>query len=191
MKNRALQDLINKFPGISEREKEFMLEEINVKDFKKGDIIQSQGEIAKSCFYLLDGSVRKFRIIEDKEKTLDFFTKKNAAMASESFSNKSPSDFSLICIEPTTLIVSDPEKDLKMFSKVPVLVKIVNQMLENKWYDSQQKLYEFRDLSPKKRYLKFMREEPELFNKVPNYQIASYLGLTPESLSRIRKRIAL
>ena len=87
------------------------------------------------------------------------------------------------------LLIGDPHRDTELFTKFPILVDITRNMIETDLGNIKNTLTKFITSSPEQRYLNLLDERPELLQRVPQHIIASYLGMTPESLSRIGKRI--
>ncbi len=77
-----------------------------------------------------------------------------------------------------------------MYQKYPELEKVTRSMLELSIGETQDETALFMSSTPEQRYLRLVQKRPSLINRVPQHQLASYLGMTPESLSRIKKRIA-
>lgn len=191
MEEQIVKQFLDNISLLSQSQKEEIAKKLNVKTIQKGTIIQQEGRIVKECFFVLSGCVRQFNVSNDNEKTLEFFTSDHGAIPSESYVQKTPSNFSLECVTESVLLVGDSVTDQKMFSEFPILRNVIAQMIEAEWSKSQNKLSQFKHSKPEERYLDLLENRPNLLNQVPSHQIASYLGITPESLSRIRKRISL
>ena len=93
------------------------------------------------------------------------------------------------CIEDTIVSSGTPEYEAEMFEKYPELESACRIMTEEMATSYQSSFTDYKLFSAEERYLKLQKERPELIQRVPQYQLASYLGIQPESLSRIRKRI--
>ena len=190
MKEQLLDQFLNNISFLNQEEKTEISKKLRVDTFSKGTIIQQEEKIPNQCFFVLAGCIRQFKLIDGIEKTIEFFTSKNAAISSESYINQTPSSFSLKCVEESIVIVGTPEQDQKIIEEFPVLVKAINKIIEKEWMNAQSKLSDFKHSTAKERYLDLLQNRPDLLGKVPSHHIASYLGITPESLSRIKKRIA-
>ena len=181
---------LKNFPILSEDVRSRLVQKLNVQLFKKEVTIQKDGIIPKNCFFVLDGCIRQYKIIDGEEKTMEFFTSYQAVISSEHYMNQTPSDYYLECIEDSILMVGEPEQDVKILSEFPMLQTVMMEVAEKEWTKTKNRITSFQLLSNQERYLDFLESRKELLNKVPNHQIASYLGITPETLSRIRKRLA-
>lgn len=187
MKDKLLQFLSN-FPSLDREELQAIADNLVTKEFKKNTILLKEGEKTNQCYYVLEGCVRQYYIIDGNERTTEFFTENNA-IASSVDANPT-SEYYLSCLEDSILIVGSDDKESEMFDLFPVLESITRTMVETEWSKTKNNFASFVTSTPEQRYLNFIKTRPELQNRVPLHQIASYLGMTPESLSRIRKRIA-
>jgi len=166
-----------------------MVDHIPVQSCHKGRILIEQGEIPKQCYFILEGCARKFSIDEEgKEVTSDFFTE-NQTIAILSGTETSGSPFTVTCLEDSVMIVGDLEEQDSEIAKYPEFQDIVLKMVEAGMGELQDTFTAFIGMSPEDRVKYMMGKRPELFFRVPQHQLASYLGITPESLSRIKRRL--
>lgn len=188
-KKAIIENFLQQFTVLTETERHEIGSKLNVQQFKKRDMLQEEGKVPKHCFFVLEGCVRQYEIIEGVEKVTDFYTEKHAVISSQSYAEQVPSDFFLECVEDSYLLVGEPEYDQKMMDEFPILREITFQVLEDDWLRVKANLSAFKLSSPEERYMTFLEKRADLTNRVSNAQIASYLGIRPESLSRIRKRL--
>jgi CRP-like cAMP-binding protein len=186
MENEILKH-ISKYVPITKELEQSVLESKMIKSFPKGAILLKEGDFSNECYFILKGCVRAFFIKDGEEKTSEFYTEGQAVIAS-CYGRKIPSEQYLECLEETIASVGTPELEAEMFQKYPQSESAARVMTEMIMLDSQDKLAEFKMTSPEERYLALLKNRPELVQRVSQHQIASYLGITPESLSRIRKR---
>lgn len=162
-----------------------------VEDFPKGTVLLEQGEVSNDCYFVLKGCVRQHAVdFDGKENTVNFFTEMQTAMVYKSYSKRVPSEYSLSCTEDSVLLVGDFFNEAVMFEKYPSLVGITREFMEENLMIEQEDKASFVTASPKERYLNLVKTRPELIERVPQHQLASYLGMTAESLSRIKKRVS-
>jgi CRP-like cAMP-binding protein len=185
-----LASFLDQFTFVSEQDKLKLTEKLKVKTYPKGTILQNEGEIPQHCFFVLKGAVRQYQLQDGLDKTTEFYTPDNGSVSPECYINQSPSEYFLETISDSVLMIGEKERDTYLVKAFPVLEKIMRVMMEREWGSAQTKLALFKLSSPEERYLNLLNEQPELMEIAPLHQIASYLGMTPESLSRIRKRIA-
>ncbi len=156
-----------------------------IRTYKKGSIILREGQTPKESFYCLKGCVRQYYVIDGDERTTFFYTEGHSI----SSNTKIPSKHYLACVEETTVTVCTAGLENELYSRFPKLETMCRMSLEDELGNYQEMLATYITTSPEERYFNLMRDRPELLVRVPQYQLASYLGVKPESLSRIRKRI--
>jgi len=164
---------------------------MTVSEVKKNTVIVAHGQLCNRCFFVLKGGLRQFNLKGGIEKTIAFYAEEQAVTFISEQTSQKPSDSVLVSLEDSVLLVGDLGKDQDLFMKFPILVDITRKMIEADLGKTQDSFAKFIASSPEERYLNFMKEKKDLLNKVPQHMIASYLGMTPVSLSRIRKRAVL
>ena len=184
-----LLGLLSKFPSLNKEEVKAIGENIIVRSVKKGTILLKEGGISKECYSLLTGCVRQYYIKDGEEKTTAFFTEGQAVASFTSYINQIPAKHYLVCAEDCSLTVGRKDKDIQMIEKFPKLEPIIRSEMEKNAGIAQEEMATFISSSPEERYLNLIENRPKLLNRVPQHQIASFLGMKPESLSRLRKRI--
>lgn len=184
-----LISFLSSFPSLDKTTIEQLSEMIPVISPNKGTVLLSEHQIPQECYFVLKGLVRQYQIIDGNERTTEFYTESNGTVSSAHYSDQTPSSFNLECMEDCLLIAGNLELDEANFKEFPELMEITKQMLESDLNTMKEKHSNFILSSPKERYQYFLESRPDLANRVPLHQVASYLGMTPESLSRIRKRI--
>jgi CRP-like cAMP-binding protein len=100
-----------------------------------------------------------------------------------------PADHFFVCSEETTLVIGNEKDETELFGQFPRLESISRKVVEKIFAEHLQSNVAYFTDKPEQRYLKLLATKPHLFQRVPQYQLASYIGVTPESFSRIRKRI--
>ncbi|MFY0674774.1 MAG: Crp/Fnr family transcriptional regulator [Bacteroidia bacterium] len=181
---------IETFTHLNDEEKQFMMDSYEVKELKKGAVLLEEGKVTTDSFIVLEGCVRKYRIVNGEEKTTDFFTQYQVAADFESLSKGTASKHTLVCLQKSIIAIISTEAEKEFTKRFPRFKEIEQQETEKMMGEAQDKLSDFMTSTPEERYLNLQGTRPELFLIAPQRQIASYLGITPESLSRIRKRLA-
>lgn len=179
------------FKSLSKEEQEAVTALDTIKDFAKGSILLKERQIPKSSFFVITGLVRKFKTTEEGEEiTLDFYTDDEDVFSTSLSKNPKPSTFSIECLEDSRISVTSFEQQEDMYKRFPRFERMCREATERDLHIYQEKLANYISRSPEQRYIAIMEDRPDLIDRVPQYQLASYLGVKPESLSRIRKRIA-
>jgi CRP-like cAMP-binding protein len=183
-----LFDFISKYISLTEEEKKTIISLDIVRSVKKGTILLHQGESSKEGYFVLKGCLRTYYAIDGEEKTTAFYTEMEG-VTPNCVLTKRPSDYYIASTEDTILTVSNPDMEKEIFEKFPkfeTLCRILSEELIGK---QQVDFDQFKTSSPEQRYNTLLQQRPELVQRVPQHQLASFLGITPQSLSRIRARI--
>jgi CRP-like cAMP-binding protein len=188
MKNEIIKYL-SKYVSISKEVEKAILESSLIKSYDKGTILLKEGGISTESFLVLKGCIRSYYLIDGVEKTTAFYTEEYS-ITPLSYGKDIPSEHYLQCTEYTIAAVGTPSMENDMFKKFPELESVCRVLSEVFLTKNQELFDSYIISSPEERYLRLLSSRPDLFQRVPQYQIASYLGLTPESLSRLRKRIS-
>lgn len=182
--------LLSGFGELDEPDKEALAGALRVQYAEKNTLLVREGQICRLCYFVLSGCLRQYLLRDGVEKTTAFYTNYQAVNFFTSVTSQIPSETNLATVEDSLLLVGDPVTDAALYSRFPQLEQITRRMMETDFGRTQDAFSHFRTSSPEERYLQLLKERPDLFQRVPLQQIASYLGITPESLSRLRKRIA-
>lgn len=184
----TLFDFISKYISLTEDEKNAMLSLDLFRSVKKGTTLLKEGQKSQDSYFVLKGCIRKYYIIDGEEKTTAFYTEMDA-LTPHCVINKAPSDYFISCVEDSILTVSNSDMEVEINSKFPKF-EIMCRMLSEELLAKQQINFdEFKTSSPEQRYLNLLQNRPDLIQRVPQHQLASYLGIKPQSLSRLRARI--
>jgi CRP-like cAMP-binding protein len=186
--NQELIRSLSKYVDITKELEEAINESAFIKTFGTGTILLKDGELSNECFFILKGCIRCYYFKDGEERTSEFYTEDQAVTLS-CYGKKIPSDYYLQCVEDTIACVGTPELEEKMLKKYPVLEKMGRIIADAMMTQYQDTLSEFKTSSPEERYINLLKNRSDLIQRVPQHQIASYLGIKPESLSRIRRRI--
>lgn len=151
-------------------------------------LLLEEGEVARRLFVVENGCLRLFFNNDGKDVTFQFFFEGNCVASFDSLYTGQPSLFSLESIEPSVLRVIDREDFLRMIETDPGFRKFYEDRLIERFRTYQQLFLSRIKNTPQQRYDELLTEYPHILRRVPQHYIASYLGITPVSLSRIRNR---
>jgi len=160
------------------------------KTLGKGDYLLRNGEVCRTDNYIISGALKAFYINSDKgkEEILYFAIDDWWATDILSFQKQAPSIYNIQALEDTTLLQIDYHSFQKMLVLIPKLEKYFRIILESYLGSLQRRIIVNNALDAEHRYFDFIANYPKISNKVPQYLIASYLGVSPEFISRIRKK---
>ena len=160
-----------------------------IKRVSKKDILIQQGEVANSIYFIKSGILRMWHNADGNDITLQFFEENQLIASFESFYLQKPSKFTLEVIEDGEILeITKRELDTILESDHSIQEILMNYTCE--------RFIEYMNLflsriknTPEQRYIELVSESPDMIEKIPHHYIASYLGITPVSLSRIRNRL--
>jgi CRP-like cAMP-binding protein len=175
---------------LSDEEARAIAETMTIRQYPKGTVLLKEGQVSMEAYFVLEGCVRQYYIVDGYEKTNNFFTEEQWVVSVNSMSQQVPSNHFLECCLDSTLVVGNRDKEEMLYRRFPKLETISRKVMEKVFAEQQELMASYTTDTPEQRYLKLLKSRPDLFQKIPQYQIASYVGVKPESLSRIRKRIA-
>ena len=153
----------------------------------KGEHFLIEGQVSRHLGYIKSGLMMHYKIVEGIEVPADF-TKENEWVAYlKSFSTNNPSDMFIKALEDTHLYLLSNVNMGELFQKQPKFMAIRSYYTELSFVRNTEHTSNLTTLNAKQRYYKFMKTHPDLLNRIPQYHIAAYLGIKPQSLSRLRK----
>ncbi|TDQ09828.1 Crp/Fnr family transcriptional regulator [Pedobacter metabolipauper] len=187
----VFKNYLQKKVSITDEQFNLISGRLRVKNFDKNEMIVMKGETAAQTFFVLSGLLRSYSI-DSKGKThiIQFapeqwwISERNGLFFNEA------SDFFLDAIEPTQAILVPKDFFNESAKHVPCINDLNNTMLNNSIRFMQKRINMLLSATAEERYLNFILLYPNLTLRVPQWMIASYLGITPESLSRVRKDLA-
>ncbi len=147
-----------------------------------------EGQISKTMFFIEKGCLRTWVNNEGKEITTQFFFEGDSVSSVESFRTNQPSLYSIESLEPCILQTISQNDFQNIIENTPELKTQLEDHLFKRFFQSQQLLYSFLKNNPKQRYEELIEQHPHIIQRIPQHYIASYLGITSVSLSRIRNR---
>lgn len=149
-----------------------------------------EGEIANRIYFINEGCLRLWFNDDGRDITFQFFFEHQEVSSFESFYNNEASLFNIETIEPSHLIIIEKDNYQKMLKMLPQLKEYSSELLANRFVNYTKLFLSRIKDSPEKRYMELCSQNPQLLERIPHHYIASYLGITPVSLSRIRSRIS-
>lgn len=180
---------IERYMPLTEEEKAMLRGMPLFRHFRKGEVFLREGEVADQQFFVLKGCVRCFYWVEGEERTTDFFTELESVVPRQA-GPAGTAGYNLACVEDCILLVGTADMEQELFASFPRFEKLCRLLTEQLLSQSHTALDTFKTTTAEQRYRHLLASQPGLVQRVPLQQLASYLGVRPESLSRIRRRIA-
>ena len=157
--------------------------------FPSKSIILEEGEVADKLYYVRSGCLRLAFSNDGKDITFQFFFPGDIVASFDSLHNGAPSLFSLESLEPSELLAIDGKELKNIILANDVLRDEYEKLLADRFHAYQQLFLSRNRNTPRQRYEELLGQNPEIVSHIPQHYIASYLGITPVSLSRIRARL--
>ena len=184
---RPFFQFLHKFIDLTEEEfNEIIRPYLQLRQFKKKQVITQPGEVEDYLNYVVKGLVRKFYKKGETEINTQISTEGHIVHAQESFHSRTPSEYCIEAIEPATLIsvtYDDLEKIYSVSAKMERLGRLVitfSMVIKDRWQTNMIRL------TPRERFLDFVHKNPELLQRVPQKYLASFLNIQPETFSRFK-----
>ncbi len=183
-----LFDFLAKHVTLTEEEKNAILSVDIFRSVKKGTLLLEEGQYSRLSYFVVKGCLRSYYVVDGEERTTAFYTEMEG-VTPPCVISKTPSQFYISCVEDTILTISHPDMEAEINGKFPKFESLCRRLSEQLLVKKQTDFDEYKTSSPEQRYLKLMESRPDLIQRVPQRQLASFLGIKPESLSRLRGRI--
>ncbi|MDP3557187.1 MAG: Crp/Fnr family transcriptional regulator [Bacteroidota bacterium] len=190
MKTNPLINYFEKLLPLNEEEK-FIVEDIfKERRIKRKQFILQEGDVCNQNTFIIEGCFRTYTVDDKgKEHNLQFAVENWWIGDIGSFHSEKPSKLYIEAIENSIILQCKKEDQIKLFVKYPKFDRIFRVLAENAMVSMQNRILQNISSTAEERYLDFVQRHPHFFNRISNVQIASYLGVTPEFLSAIRKKI--
>jgi CRP-like cAMP-binding protein len=157
------------------------------KKLKKGEFLFVPQQVATEIGFLLKGTCRIYYLIDDKESTRNIVAENGFVTSIPSFTTQKPCIEYVEALENLDLLMLSYQNLQTMYVMSIKWERFVRILAEFAYNEQQKRIYSLIALTAQQRYEQFTKESPDLVQKVPQYIIANYLGISPETLSRIRK----
>lgn len=184
----ALFNFISKYISLTNDEKKAILDLEIFRQIKKGAFLLKEGQNSRDGYFVLKGCIRTYYTIEGEEKTTAFYTEMEGHTPNCVVS-KEPSEYYVATTEDSIITISNPDMEDDIFEKFPKFETLCRLLSEELLTKQQIDFDDFKTSSPEQRYLNLLKNRPDLIQRVPQHQLASYLGVKPQSLSRLKARI--
>ncbi len=179
---------IRQIVKLSAEEEEFILQSFSERYFKKGEMILREGEVSKYVGFLEEGLVRYFVFKNEEESTFEFTQEGEFISDYQSFRHQTPSKQNIEAIEDSKVLLINYETLQNVFNTINDGNLLGRVIVEHRFDTMVNRLLSVYMHSHEERYHNFIEHYSELSQRIPQYMIASYVGVKPESLSRIRGR---
>lgn len=184
-------DHFQKFLPLTEAEQELILTRAKQRKIKRRQMILQEGFVCRHYTFIVKGCFKMYGV-DDRgtEHNIQFAAEDDWIADIGSFHSKKPSRLFIEAVEPSEIIQIEQQDLYFLYINIPKLDRIFKVIIENKYVELQNRVLQNISSTAQQRYVNFLEQYPQLASRLPNVQIASYLGITPEFLSKIRKDLS-
>ena len=190
MTHDPLFNYIDKYINLTTEEKSILISKTTPRNYLKGQYIIQQGDVCKTANFITSGCTKTFYIDKEGQEHIVMFSIEDWWTSDMgSFISQTPADFNVQCLENTELIQFSYDALEELYVEIPKLERLFRKIVERAFVASQKRIIRNFSLSAKERYLIFRENYPKIEQRIPQYMIASYLGITKEFLSKIKSQL--
>lgn len=183
---------IGRYIDLKSEEKELLLANVRYHKYLKGQYVVQQGDVCKYESFVIKGCLKIFYAGQEGQEHIVMFAIENWWAADlGSFITQTPADYNVQCLENTEVVQFSYERLEKLYHQIPGLERFFRIIIQKAYVASEKRIINNFSLPAKERYLKFRAQYPQIEQRIPQYMIASYLGITKEFLSKIRHQLIL
>lgn len=184
-----IKTLLQSFADISEKDSDYFCSKLEKVVLQKKEIVSAKGTTENYLSFIETGTLRLFIPKTENDVTFGFVFKNSFISAYDSFLTQTPSEYSIETLTPTVLWRLSFNDLEDIYRNTTIGHEIGRKNAENLFLLKSKRELSLLNNTPEERYLNLFHERPELIQHIPLKYIASYIGVTPQALSRIRKRI--
>ena len=189
---KRLFEYINNHISLTKEEEAFLSSKVFLRKYLKGQYVVQQGDICKYECFVISGCTKTFYLDDNGQEHIIMFSIEDWWTSDMgSFIAQTPADFNVQCLENTELVMFSHEVIEELYAEIPKLERFFRQLIERAFVASQKRIVRNFALTAKERYLYFRNQYPKIEQRIPQYMIASYLGITKEFLSKIKSQLIL
>jgi CRP-like cAMP-binding protein len=161
------------------------------KKFRKGEFLLREGEVAKYGGFIARGCVRSYTVDNKGKEHIVQFSPEDWWVANiESMRTGAPSAYFIDAVEDTDVLLFDPPSFQKIIQNIPAFASLFQVGIQKHASAKDHRIIASLSASAEERYTDFLQKYPSIAQRVPQHMLASYLGVSPETLSRIRKQMS-
>ena len=188
--NNLLQYFDSYLP-LDEHEKEALLDRVAERTIKRRQFILQHGDVCRHYTFVVSGCFKMYGVDKNgSEHNIQFAAEDDWISDIGSFHSEKASSLYIEAMEPATILQIEKKNLIYLYTNYPKFDRNFRVIIENKFVELQNRVLQNISSTSEERYLSFLDQYPTLSNRIPNTQIASYLGITPEFLSKIRNQIS-
>ena len=190
MDAKPLLNYFSEYIDLNKEEQDFLISKVRYQKYLKGQYILQQGDICRYSNFIVSGCVKMTYIDSSGHEHIVLFGIKDWWVSDlGSFIDQVPADYNIQCIEPTEVIQFTKQNEEELMDKLPQVERLFHKKVQKAFVSAQRRIILNLSLTAKERYLLFKKQYPSIEQRIPQYMIASYLGITKEFFSKLKKEL--
>ena len=177
-------------PNLREDDWLALEQRLTVQQLKKGELLTRQGEISRTVSFINSGLLRMFYLVDGKEISTGFIGQDEYISQYDSFLLQQPSTGNIDALEDSEVVNLSYSDMQELYQKHPIFEIFGRRIAEKLFIMVTSQTTRLLTLTPEERYQYILQNQPYVIKQVPQYMIASYIGITPEHLSRLRRKMS-
>jgi len=157
--------------------------------FSKGEVLLKEGQVCRRFYFICSGCIRCFSLEEGRELNLKFYFEDDLASDFTSFRSEEPSKFYLAAMEDTIVYYATKKDWMQIFQSGASFAMFLFRFFQQSYLEEEEHSNIFKLMSPEDRYNFILQHKPEYLQRIPLIHLASYLGMSRETLTRVRRKI--
>lgn len=181
---------LSSFITLDKEDQDHFVTKLHIKSYLKKELVLQEGQVCKYAYFINSGCLRYYYNVDGQENTAQFFFENGWYTDYESFLTGKPTKQNIETLEKSELLLLSAQDLQQLYIDIPKFERFGRLMAENAFLGIRQRSEMLENLTAEERYITMLKERPKVFERIPQHYIASYLGIQPPSLSRIRKRMS-
>lgn len=186
---KAFRNHLQRQIDLNDEDWDLLEKRMKLLDFKKGQVLHESGKPSTTMYFVVKGAARSFLMKDGEEITWNFYFPGGIATDFQSYLNGKATPLSFVALDKTQVIALTKAEINALYLKHPHLMRLETLFSEGAFLDMRRRVESFHLQSAEERYLSLIENNATLVKKLPNKDIATYLGIAPQSLSRIKRRL--
>ena len=180
---------VHNFTTLSNEDADLISSRITLKKLKKKDFVISPGKYCKANYFVISGLMRLYFISKKEIEQITQFAIENWWITDyDSIESRQPSHFYIQAVEDTQLLVLDQETETNLVTQIPAFEHYLRIVLQKAFTAAQRRVEMIHNMTEEERYRNLSTRFPDFNQRVPQYMVASFLGITPQFISRVRAK---
>lgn len=175
---------------LNQEEQDFLLSKVRYRKYLKGQYILQQGDVCKYSNYVVSGCVKMAYIDSNGQEHIVMFAIQDWWVSDlASFIDQTPADYNIQCIEATEVVQFTRQHEEELMDRLPQVERLFRKKIQKAFVSAQKRVILNLSHTAKERYILFKKQYPTIEQRIPQYMIASYLGVTKEFFSKMKSEL--